>query len=52
VLGTDGDPQGLERQRRTLADAGCVLAPTARLAAVAAAAIARRDPRLVECTDP
>jgi FdrA protein len=52
VLGTDGDPQGLERQRRTLADAGCVLAPTARLAAVAAAAIARRDPRLVERTDP
>ncbi|MDQ6782628.1 MAG: protein FdrA, partial [Actinomycetota bacterium] len=28
VLGTDGDPQGLDDQRRRLRDAGCVVAPT------------------------
>jgi FdrA protein len=48
VLGTDGDPQGLDAQRRKLSDAGCVVAPTAARAALAAAAVARREPALVK----
>ena len=48
VLGTEGDPQGLERQRDAFARAGCVVAPTGARAALAAAAIARRDPAIVE----
>ena len=48
VLGTDADPQGLAAQRATLADAGCIVPPTAGRAALAAAALAARRPDLVE----
>jgi FdrA protein len=48
VLGTDADPQGLEAQRATLAEAGCVVAPTAARASLAAAAVATRCPELVD----
>jgi FdrA protein len=48
VLGTEGDPQGLESQRRILREAGCVVAPTGARAALAAAAVARRQPALVK----
>ena len=47
ALGTDGDPQGLEDQRRRLEEAGCILAPTAARAALVAGAIASRRPELV-----
>jgi FdrA protein len=47
VLGTKGDPQGLEGQRERLAEAGCIMAPTAARAALVAAAIASRKPDLV-----
>jgi FdrA protein len=47
VLGTDGDPQGLEDQRRKLRDAGCIVPATAARAALAAAALAVRNPDLV-----
>ncbi len=47
VLGTDGDPQGFDAQRRTLRDAGVIVTPTAAAAARAAAAIAARRPALV-----
>ncbi len=50
VLGTDGDPQGLEAQRRAFRDAGCVVTGTAVRAVLAAAAIARRDPAVAELT--
>ncbi|MEO6208334.1 MAG: acyl-CoA synthetase FdrA [Candidatus Limnocylindrales bacterium] len=40
VCGTDGDPQGLAAQERTLADAGVVLAPSNARAARIAASIA------------
>jgi len=46
VLGTDGDPQGLGVQRRTLRDAGVIVTPTAAQAARVAAAIAARSPAL------
>ena len=48
VLGTDSDPQGLAGQRKKLADAGCIVPPTAGRAALAAAALATRRPDLVE----
>jgi FdrA protein len=48
VLGTDADPQGLEGQRRALADAGCLVAPSGARAALLAAAVAARDASLVE----
>lgn len=47
VLGTASDPQGLDRQRRALAEAGCLVAPTATRASLAAAAVATRRPELV-----
>lgn len=47
VLGTDGDPQGFERQRAQLTEAGCTVTPTAARASLAAAAIATRQPQLV-----
>jgi len=47
VLGTDADPQGLERQRAALVEAGCIVPPTAGRAALAAAALAARRPELV-----
>jgi FdrA protein len=52
VLGTDGDPQGIEHQRQQLRAAGCIVAPTAARASLAAAAIARRDPTLVGAASP
>lgn len=48
VLGTEQDPQGLERQRAAFADAGAIVTRTAARAALAAAAIAAGDPTLVE----
>ncbi len=45
VLGTDRDPQGYRDQVDALVDAGCVVTETAARAALAAAAIATRDPR-------
>lgn len=48
VLGTGSDPQGLDAQRATLAEAGCIVPPTAGRAALAAAALATRSPKLVE----
>ncbi|HEY4408464.1 MAG TPA: protein FdrA [Acidimicrobiia bacterium] len=48
VLGTAGDPQGLASQRAKLAEAGCIVPPTAGRAALAAAALAARRPELVE----
>jgi len=47
VLGTGLDPQGLERQRDLMSDAGCVVADTGARAALAAAALVNRDPTLV-----
>jgi FdrA protein len=47
VLGTHHDPQGYTRQREILQNAGCVITETATRAALAAAAIAHRDPALV-----
>lgn len=47
VLGTDQDPQGLDRQRTALREAGCLVTTTAARAALAAAAIAVRDPAIV-----
>jgi FdrA protein len=48
VLGTEEDPQGRRQQEQTLADAGCVLAPTGARAALLAAAIAARRPEIAE----
>ena len=47
VLGTDRDPQGFERQRDVMRQAGCVVADTNARAALAAAAVVNRDPALV-----
>jgi FdrA protein len=48
VLGTKEDPQGLARQRQAFEHGGCLVAPTAARAALAAAAIAQRRPEIVE----
>ncbi|HEX3607041.1 MAG TPA: protein FdrA [Candidatus Dormibacteraeota bacterium] len=48
VLGTSADPQGYDRQRAILEEAGCVVTPTAARGAHAAAAIALRRPELAE----
>jgi FdrA protein len=48
VLGTQGDPQGFDAQRRAFTNAGCVITETAARASLAAAAIATRDPELVQ----
>jgi FdrA protein len=48
VLGTDGDPQGFEEQRRQLEEAGCVIGPTGARSAILAAAIASRKPEMAE----
>jgi FdrA protein len=48
VLGTEGDPQGFEAQRRAFTDAGCLVTETAARASLAAAAIALREPDLAE----
>ena len=50
VLGTEGDPQGLDAQRAKLEEAGCVVPATAARASLAAAAIASRRPELVTGT--
>lgn len=47
VLGTQYDPQRYAHQRQTLHDAGCIVAETNARAALAAAAIAVRDPAIV-----
>ncbi len=47
VLGARGDPQGFERQRSAMRQAGCVVTETAARAALAAAALVNRDPALV-----
>lgn len=44
ICGTEGDPQGLEQQRRTLLEAGAVIAPSNAVAAQLAARIAKRSP--------
>jgi FdrA protein len=46
VLGTYADPQGLDRQRRTLEEAGAIVTASAAQAARVAAAIAARQPAL------
>jgi len=46
VLGTEGDPQGLDRQRRAFADAGCLVTETAAQASLVAAALATRRPEI------
>jgi FdrA protein len=46
VLGTAQDPQDFQRQRHTLEAAGCIVTETAARAALAAAALATRDPQL------
>ncbi|MCA1727237.1 MAG: protein FdrA [Actinobacteria bacterium] len=48
VLGTEGDPQGFEAQRRAFTEAGCLVTETAARASLAAAAIALRKPDLAE----
>ncbi|HLH70853.1 MAG TPA: protein FdrA [Candidatus Dormibacteraeota bacterium] len=48
VLGTELDPQGYERQRRRLEEAGCLVPPTSARAALLAAALAARRPALAE----
>jgi FdrA protein len=47
VLGTQRDPQNLQRQQQTLRDAGCIVTETAARAALASAAVAARDPDVV-----
>ncbi len=46
VLGTERDPQGYSDQVSRLVEAGCVVTETAARAALAAAAIATRDPQI------
>ena len=46
VLGTHGDPQGFDAQRRTLCEAGAIVTQTSAQAARVAAAIAARRPDL------
>jgi FdrA protein len=52
LLGTQGDPQGLDRQRAAFAAAGAIVAPTGARAALAAAAIACRNPTIVDSPLP
>jgi FdrA protein len=52
LLGTDSDPQDLSRQRAAFREAGAVVAPTGACAALAAAAIARRDPGIIDSPLP
>ena len=46
ALGTEADPQVRSRQCDALEQAGCILAPTATRAALMAAAIATRNPKI------
>ena len=50
VLGTYTDPQDYSRQREILQRAGCIVTETAARASLAAAAIALREPALVNRT--
>jgi FdrA protein len=52
LLGTDSDPQDLSRQRAAFREAGAVVAPTGARAALAAAAIARGDPGIIDSPLP
>ena len=52
VLGARADPQGLDRQRRTLAEAGVIVPASAAQAARVAAAIAARQPALATAVLP
>jgi FdrA protein len=52
LLGTDGDPQDLARQRAAFEETGAVVAPTGARAALAAAAIVRRDAAIVDSPLP
>ncbi len=52
LLGTDGDPQDLSRQRAAFREAGALVAPTSARAALAAAAVARRDASIVDSSLP
>lgn len=47
VLGTELDPQGFAAQQAALREAGCLVTETAARAALAASAVALRDPALV-----
>jgi FdrA protein len=48
LLGTEADPQVYSRQRAVLEEAGCIVPETNARAAYTAAALARREPELVE----
>ena len=52
VLGARADRQGLDRQRRTLRDAGAIVTASAAQAARAAAAVAARRPALATAGRP
>jgi FdrA protein len=52
VLGARADFQGLDRQRRTLRDAGAIVTASAAQAARVAAAIAARQPALATAVRP
>jgi FdrA protein len=52
VLGARADPQGLDRQRRTLRDAGAIVTESAAEAARVAAAVAARQPALATASRP
>ena len=52
VLGARADLQGLDRQRRTLQDAGAIVTASAAQAARVAAAIAARQPALATAVRP
>jgi FdrA protein len=43
ILGTEGDPQGYERQCAQLREAGCIIAPTGAASARIAASLVGRD---------
>ena len=52
VLGARADRQGLDRQRRTLRDAGAIVTASAAEAARVAAAVAARQPALATAGRP
>jgi FdrA protein len=52
VLGARADQQGLDRQRRTLRDAGAIVTASAAEAARVAAAVAARQPALATASRP
>ena len=52
VLGARADPQGLDRQRHTLREAGAIVAASGAEAARIAAAIAARNPALATAGRP